>query len=69
MFTIALVPPIWHWYMRKRLAAWDLHFATNEEQAIARRINKEVGYEGTPFLGDRLADAGNVDLGMRSARK
>ena len=55
--------------MRKRLAAWDLHFATNEEQAIARRINKEVGYEGTPFLGDRLADAGNVDLGMRSARK
>jgi hypothetical protein len=55
--------------MRKRLAAWDMHFATSEEQAIARRINKEVGYEGTPFVGDVLADAGHVDLGMRSAKK
>ena len=69
VFFIALVPPIWHWYMRKRLAAWDTHFATDEEQAIARRINKEVGYEGTPFVGDVLQDAGNVDLGLRSAKK
>ena len=55
MFVIALVPPIWHWYMRKRLAAWDTHFATSEEQGIARRINKEVGYEGTSFQGDELS--------------
>ena len=69
VFFIALVPPIWHWYMRKRLAAWDTHFATDEEKAIAARINKEVGYEGTPFSGDVLQDAGNVDLGLRSAKK
>ena len=55
--------------MRKRLAAWDTHFATDEEQAIATRINKEVGYEGTPFVGDVLQDAGNVDLGLRKAQK
>ena len=55
--------------MRKRLAAWDTHFATDEEKAIAARINKEVGYEGTPFNGDVLQDAGNVDLGLRSAKK
>ena len=54
VFFIALVPPIWHWYMRKRLAAWDEHFATDEERAIAARLNKEVGYEGTPFAGDVL---------------
>ena len=69
VFFIALVPPIWHWYMRKRLAAWDTHFATDEEKLIAARINKEVGYEGTPFNGDVLGDAGNVDLGMRTAKK
>ena len=55
--------------MRKRLAAWDEHFATDEEKAIANRINKEVGYEGTPFVGDILGDAGNVDLGLRSAKR
>ena len=41
----------------------------HEEKAIANRINKEVGYEGTPFVGDVLQDAGNVDLGLRSAKK
>ena len=69
MFALALVPPIWHWYMRKRLATWDEKFATDEERNIASRINKEVGYEGTPFVGDMLADAGNTDLGLRSAKK
>jgi len=66
VFFIALVPPVWHWYMRKRLAAWDEHFATDDERAMARRINKEVGYEGTPFPGDVLASAGNCDLGLRA---
>ena len=69
VFFIALVPPIWHWYMRKRLAAWDEHFATDEEKAIAARLNSEVGYNGTPFSGDVLQDAGNVDLGLRTAKK
>ena len=31
----------------KKISAWDEHFATDEERAIAKRINKEVGYEGT----------------------
>ncbi len=69
VFFMTLIPPIWHWYMRKRLAAWDTNFATDEERAIATRLNKEVGYEGTPFSGDVLQDAGNVDLGLRSTRK
>ena len=46
------------------------HFKyTDEEKAIANRINAEVGYEGTAFVGDVLQDAGNVDLGLRSAKK
>ena len=55
VFALALVPPIWHWYMRKRLATWDEKFATAEERGISRRINKEVGYEGTSFKGDELS--------------
>ena len=39
------------------------------KKAIAKRINKEVGYEGTPFKGDVLQDAGNVDLGLRSTKR
>ena len=54
--------------MRKRLAAWDEHFATDEEKAIANRINKEVGYEGTPFVGDILGD-GKCRLRSRSAKR
>ena len=30
---------------------------------------KEQNYEGTPFVGDTLADAGHTDLGLRSAKK
>ena len=33
----------------------DEKFATSEEKAIATRINKEVGYEGTSFKGDELS--------------
>ena len=55
IFALALVPPLWHWYMRKRLATWDEKFATAEEKGIANRINKEVGYEGTSFKGDELS--------------
>ena len=55
IFALALVPPLWHWYMRKRLATWDTKFATDEEKSIATRINKEVGYEGTSFKDDELS--------------
>ena len=55
IFALALVPPLWHWYMRKRLATWDEKFATAEEKGIANRINNEVGYKGTSFKGDELS--------------
>jgi alkane 1-monooxygenase len=55
IFALALVPPLWHWYMRKRLATWDAKFATAEEKGISARINKEVGYEGTSFKDDELS--------------
>ena len=55
IFALALVPPIWHWYMRKRLATWDEKFATAEEKSISKRINNEIGYEGTSFKGDELS--------------
>ena len=42
VFALALVPPIWHWYMRKRLATWDEKFATAEERGISKRINKKL---------------------------
>ena len=55
IFALALVPPLWHWYMLKRLATWDTKFATAEEKGISARINKEVGYEGTSFKDDELS--------------
>ena len=55
IFALELVPPLWHWYMRKRLATWDEKFATAEEKGIANRINNEVGYKGTSFKGDELS--------------
>ena len=55
IFALALVPPLCHWYMRKRLATWDEKFATAEEKGIANRINNEVGYKGTSFKGDELS--------------
>ena len=41
VFFIALVLLIWHWYMRKRLNAWDEHFATDEEKAINCKKNQQ----------------------------
>ena len=41
--------------MRKRLATWDEKFATAEEKSISKRINNEIGYEGTSFKGDELS--------------
>ncbi len=54
-FAMALVPPLWKAYMRKKLAAWDKHFASREEQVIAARINKQEGFDGEPEEGDLLS--------------
>ncbi len=44
-FSIALIPPMWHARMRKKLAIWDRDFATPEERLVAADINRKVGYE------------------------
>lgn len=54
LFAMALVPPLWHMYMRKRLAAWDERFATEGEREIARRINEKTGYAGKANPNDTL---------------
>jgi len=54
LFALALVPPLWHMYMRKRLAAWDERFATEGEKEIARRLNEKVGYDGKASPNDTL---------------
>ena len=45
MFVLALIPPLWHRYMKHVLAEWDEKYATEGERQIAKRINKQVGYE------------------------
>lgn len=57
LFALALAPPLWHMYMRKKLAAWDEHFANESERAIAKRINDQVGYHGEAKAGDALSAA------------
>ena len=47
-FVLALVPPLWHAVYKKKLAIWDRDFASPEEQAIAREINRKVGYSVDP---------------------
>lgn len=44
-FCLALVPPLWHAMMKKKLAIWDRDFANDAEREIAARINRQVGYE------------------------
>ena len=47
-FSMALIPPLWHAMMKKKLAIWDRDFATPEERAIAEKINKQTGYDVDP---------------------
>ena len=56
-FCLALIPPLWHYVYKRKLAIWDRDFASPEEQAIAREINKKVGYELDPDVvkGQTLA--------------
>lgn len=55
-FVLALIPPLWHYIMRRKLAIWDRDFATPEERKIAAMINKKVGYDLDPrkVEGQRL---------------
>ncbi len=48
MFAVALVPPLWHGIMKKKLAIWDRDFASPEERRIAAEINRKVGYDVAP---------------------
>jgi len=43
-FVLALIPPLWHYVMRRKLAVWDRDFASPEERKLAAEINKKVGY-------------------------
>lgn len=45
MFVAALVPPLWHAMMKRKLAIWDRDFASPEERKIAAEINRQTGYE------------------------
>jgi hypothetical protein len=44
-FVVALIPPLYHSVMKKKLATWDRDFATEGELEIAARINAQAGYE------------------------
>jgi len=43
-FTVALIPPLYHMMMKKKLATWDRDFATEGELEIAAKINEQSGY-------------------------
>jgi alkane 1-monooxygenase len=47
-FAVALIPPLYHAIMKRKLAVWDREFATPEEKAVAQVINRKVGYEVSP---------------------
>ena len=57
LFAIALVPPLWHMYMRKKLAVWDQHYANEGERALAARLNAKTGYIAEAKPGDSLSVA------------
>ncbi len=47
-FVCILIPPLWHWMMRRKMAIWDRDFASPEERKLAAEINKKVGYDIDP---------------------
>lgn len=49
LLLIALVPPVWHAFMRSRLVAWERDFATPGERAIAQEHNARIGFIATPL--------------------
>jgi p-cymene monooxygenase len=45
-FFAALIPPIWHeWIIKPALKRWDIEYATEEEQTLARESNRAAGWE------------------------
>ena len=48
MLVLALIPPLWHRYMKHVLAEWDEKYATEGERQIAKKLNQQIGYELDP---------------------
>ena len=44
LLAIAVIPPWWHAFMKKKLAIWDRDFATPGERAIAEEQNHKANY-------------------------
>jgi alkane 1-monooxygenase len=42
--VLALIPPLWHAVLKRKLAAWDRDFASPEEQKLAHAANLKAGY-------------------------
>ncbi len=55
LFAMALVPPVWDMYMRKKLAVWDAEYASEGEKKLAKRINDQENYHGVAMQGDSLS--------------
>lgn len=43
-FVVALVPPLYHSIMKRKLAVWDREFATEGERRVASKMNDVAGY-------------------------
>lgn len=44
LYALALLPPVFHAYMKRQLAKWDDEMASEGERKIAMRMNKQAGY-------------------------
>jgi alkane 1-monooxygenase len=41
--VVALIPPLWHYWMTPKVLDWDAHYATEEERLLARAASKKSG--------------------------
>ena len=53
LFALALVPPLFHAFMKPKLLAWDRELASDGERRIAAQMNRIAGYDD----GERVAQA------------
>ena len=44
LFALALIPPVWHKFIKAKLNKWDEEMASEGELKIAAKINKQAGY-------------------------
>jgi alkane 1-monooxygenase len=44
LFALAILPPVWHKFIKERLAQWDDEMASEGELKIANEMNKQAGY-------------------------